>query len=88
MVEEQSATLNLDNEIALPMGNSDHMSICKFAHSEVQRFKPLLEAIREVCTEALQRERKRSAERLQASQNSQQAIENDDIQSEQRTDAS
>ncbi|KAH0346535.1 hypothetical protein KCU81_g3912, partial [Aureobasidium melanogenum] len=48
VVDRSSATLNLPNEVAVPLDGSNHVTICKFSASENQRYEPIKDAIEEL----------------------------------------
>ncbi|KAH0170241.1 hypothetical protein KCU67_g2721, partial [Aureobasidium melanogenum] len=53
VVDESSATMNLPNELALPLAGSNHATICKFAASENQRYDPVKDALEDLVRAAL-----------------------------------
>ncbi|KAH0030808.1 hypothetical protein KCU78_g2959, partial [Aureobasidium melanogenum] len=48
VVDESSSTMNLPNELALPLLGSNHVTICKFSASENQRYEPVKDALEEL----------------------------------------
>ncbi|KEQ62534.1 uncharacterized protein M437DRAFT_49405, partial [Aureobasidium melanogenum CBS 110374] len=55
VVDRSSATLNLPNEVAVPLDGSNHVTICKFSASENQRYEPIKDAIEELVIAGLGR---------------------------------
>ncbi|KAG9526674.1 hypothetical protein KCV07_g330, partial [Aureobasidium melanogenum] len=48
VVDESSSTMNLPNELALPLLGSNHVTICKFSASENQRYEPVKDALEDL----------------------------------------
>ncbi|KAG9759988.1 hypothetical protein KCU73_g3113, partial [Aureobasidium melanogenum] len=54
VVDESSATMNLPNELALPLAGSNHVTICKFSASENQRYEPVKDALEDLVRAGLE----------------------------------
>ena len=52
-MDENSATMQLPTELALPLAGSDHRSICKFGDADDERYEPIGDAIDELAKIAL-----------------------------------
>jgi len=44
IVDKDSASLGIANEIAIPVQGADHRSICKFEAADSQKYKPIYNA--------------------------------------------
>lgn len=87
MVDEQSSTLGLQNEIVIPLSASTHRSICKFAGPEDENFESVLMELRETCVAALKVAPKKGMAEAHLPRELQQTIEDSDRQGEQRPGA-
>ena len=52
-MDKDSARLKLPNEIAVPVDNADHRSICKFDSAESQKYLPVWRAIKKIVDSTL-----------------------------------
>jgi hypothetical protein len=53
VVDQDSATMQLPNEVVLPLAGSNHKTICKFGKNDNQRYMPISDALEELVQEAL-----------------------------------
>jgi hypothetical protein len=51
VVDKDSAILHLANETAVGMAGCNHRTMCRFDDASSQRYKPLLNAIRQMARE-------------------------------------
>jgi hypothetical protein len=52
-VDKDSALLNLPNEIAVGVAQSNHLMICKFEQQHSQKYKPVWQAVKALAERAL-----------------------------------
>lgn len=53
IVSEDSARLNIDNEIVVGMADANHVNMCKFASADSQKYKPVLGALKRMVDSAV-----------------------------------
>jgi hypothetical protein len=61
IVDKDSAVLNLPNEIAIGVAQSNHRMMCKFDHQDSQKYKPVWQAVRVLAEGALIADQKRES---------------------------
>lgn len=52
-MDKDSAVLNLPNEIAVGVAQSNHLMMCKFEHQHSQKYKPVWQAVKALAERAL-----------------------------------
>ena len=60
-MDKDSAVLNLPNEIAVGVADSNHRMVCIFEHQHSQRYKPVWQAVKALAQRALIAEAERAS---------------------------